>query len=291
MKVKCDYCGQLIDENLPTCPNCGGSLSTSNRVAGGQPKTIEELQKWYTDHNLPPERITRFFIGKDIKEPKAFGIYKNSNGDFVVYKNKSTGERAVRYEGADEGYAVNELYQRLKAEIADQKAHRANAPKNNVNHSSSSGGGRSGKNNRRRNSFFSNPMTITIIFVLVMVFLVLLTDDSPSNGYYKYNGNQYYHQGSSWYVYNDYSDDWSYITADDDVDDFINGKNYNDYKVYSHDGSDFEDTIWYDSGTGDDDDDWDSDSYWDDDDDDWDSWDSDDSWDSWDSGSDWDSDW
>ena len=125
MKVKCDYCGQLIDENLPTCPNCGGSLSTSNRVSGGQPKTIEELQQWYKDHHLPPENITRFFIGKDIKEPKAFGIYKNSSGDFVVYKNKANGERAVRYEGADEGYAVNEIYQRLRAEIADQKSHSA----------------------------------------------------------------------------------------------------------------------------------------------------------------------
>ena len=54
-----------------------------------------------------------FFIGKDIKEPKAFGIYKNSAGDFVVYKNKSNGERVIRYQGTDEGYAVNELYQRL----------------------------------------------------------------------------------------------------------------------------------------------------------------------------------
>ena len=92
MKVKCDYCGQMVDENLKTCPNCGGPMSTANRVSSGQPKTIEELKKWYTDHNLPPEETTRFFIGKDIKEPKAFGIYKDQNGDFVVYKNKSDGD-------------------------------------------------------------------------------------------------------------------------------------------------------------------------------------------------------
>ena len=122
MKVKCDYCGQMVDETLKNCPNCGGPISTANRVASGQPKTIEELKKWYTDHNLPPEETTRFFIGKDIKEARAFGIYKDKNGDFVVYKNKSDGTRAVRYQGKDEGYAVNELYQRLKAEIADQKA-------------------------------------------------------------------------------------------------------------------------------------------------------------------------
>ena len=122
MKVKCDYCGQMIDEGLSNCPHCGGSVSAVNRVAKTQPQTIEELKQWYVDHNLPPEETTRFFIGKDIKQPKAFGIYKNSNGDFVVYKNKANGERAVRYQGSDEGYAVNELYQRLKSEIADQKA-------------------------------------------------------------------------------------------------------------------------------------------------------------------------
>ena len=37
----------------------------------------------------------------------------------------ASGERAIRYQGVDEAYAVNELYQRLKSEIADQKEHRA----------------------------------------------------------------------------------------------------------------------------------------------------------------------
>ena len=123
MKIKCNYCGAMIDETAKSCPNCGAPLSGANRTADEQPKTIEELQAWYVAHPLPPENITRFFIGKDIREPKAFGIYKNEVGDCVVYKNKSTGERAIRYQGADEAYAVNELYQRLKAEIVDQKSH------------------------------------------------------------------------------------------------------------------------------------------------------------------------
>ena len=38
------------------------------------PKTIEELKQWYIDRNLPAERVTRFFIGKDYKGSKAFGI-------------------------------------------------------------------------------------------------------------------------------------------------------------------------------------------------------------------------
>ena len=50
-----------------------------------------------------------FFLGQDIREPRAFGIYQDADGLFVVYKNKANGERAVRYRGRDEAYAVNEL--------------------------------------------------------------------------------------------------------------------------------------------------------------------------------------
>lgn len=87
----------------------------------GVPQTIEELKAWYTAHNLPPEEVTRFFIGKDYKEPKVFGIYQDGER-FIVYKNKADGSRAIRYEGGDEAYAVNELYLKLKEEIARQKA-------------------------------------------------------------------------------------------------------------------------------------------------------------------------
>lgn len=41
------------------------------------PKTIEELKQWYVDHKLPDENITRFFIGKNYTEKRAFGIYKD----------------------------------------------------------------------------------------------------------------------------------------------------------------------------------------------------------------------
>lgn len=53
----------------------------------------------------------------DFRQPKAFGIYKDSDGNFVVYKNKGDGTRAERYRGKDEAYAVNEIYQKLRSEI------------------------------------------------------------------------------------------------------------------------------------------------------------------------------
>jgi len=103
------------------CPNCGAVNPNHKRTADHTPKTIEELKQWYDARHLPPYETTRFFIGIDYKKPKAFGIYED-NGEFVVYKNKANGARAIRYRGTDEEYAVNELYLKLKSEIVNQKA-------------------------------------------------------------------------------------------------------------------------------------------------------------------------
>lgn len=275
MKIKCDYCGQMIDEGLDRCPNCGASISAVNRMASGEPKTIEELKQWYVAHNLPPEETTRFFIGKDIKEPKAFGIYKNSKGDFVVYKNKASGERAVRYEGSDEGYAVNELYQRLRAEIADQKEHSRGRSR------SSSGYSRNLNRSSRTSSDVSIFLVIfTVVLIIIISSAVAIFDKSPNEGYYRYKGNDYYYQDNDWYIYDLATDSWDSVWDDSELNSTINSDTYRDYRIYDHDGSQFEDSSWYDAGSDDDDSDWDSDSSWDSD---WDDWDS--------GGTDWDSDW
>ena len=284
MKVKCNYCDQLIEDNLNYCPNCGASMPTANRTASAQPKTIEELQTWYTAHNLPPENVTRFFIGKDIKEPRAFGIYKNDSGEFVVYKNKSNGERAIRYQGYDEGYAVNELYQRLKTEIADQKsrsaANRASQPQRST-------GGRRKRSWEKIIGFFIFTKVGMTILVMIVAFLFSALDNSPSRGYYRYRGNDYYYQSGTWYSYDEYDDNWDVVYDGEFLNDVIYDDTASDYRIYDHSGMDFEDSSWYDSGSSsssysssyDYDYDWDSGSSWD-------------SYDSWDSGSSsWDSDW
>ena len=128
MKIKCDYCGNFISDTDERCPNCGATNSHLKRVGNEVPQTIQELQNWYVSHNLPPEDVTRFFIGTNVQEARAFGSYfDESTGNYVVYKNKDNGERAIRYEGKDQSYAVNELYIKLKEEIINQKSN------NNVN--------------------------------------------------------------------------------------------------------------------------------------------------------------
>ena len=293
MKVKCDYCQQLVDETEKSCPNCGAPMPTANRTALEQPKTIEQLQEWYKARNLPPENVTRFFIGKDVKEARAFGIYKNSNGDCVVYKNKSDGSRAIRYQGADEEYAVNEIYQKLKVEIANQKNKNAGTSTRSSSSKKESGGG-------CISIFFIliwmmlKPIGLAVLAVIAGI-IIAIFDHSPSEGYYRYQGNDYYYQGSSWYAYDSDSDSWDRAVNSSILDDLINDDTDSDYRVYDHQGYDFEDSSWWDdddysssssssysyswdSGSS-----WDSDSSWD--------WDSGSSWDSWDSGSSWNSNW
>lgn len=123
MTVKCDYCGSMIDDTLVTCPKCGSPNKNVVRSTSDQPKTIEEFKAWYKSKGLPPYEITRFFIGEDYKDPRAFGIFKNETTDVVtVYMNTNSGNRRIHYEGTDELYAVNMLFWRLKQEIMEQKA-------------------------------------------------------------------------------------------------------------------------------------------------------------------------
>ena len=113
MKIKCDYCGNYLDDSDEKCPYCGAANNGIKRTGNGVPRTIEELKQWYIDKKLPDENTTRFFIGRDYPGPKAFGIYKQADGDFVVYKNKADGTRTTRYVGKDEAYAVQEIYLNL----------------------------------------------------------------------------------------------------------------------------------------------------------------------------------
>ncbi len=271
MKMKCDYCGSMIDEQNSNCPNCGAVLQGVNRFAEEQPKTIEELKEWYIAHNLPPENVTRFFIGKEVAEARAFGIYQNFRGDFVVYKNKANGERAIRYKGTDEAYAVNELYQKLKGEIADRKSQRATR--------------RATTSTRKKKTtgWLNYALSAAVLVMGVSFAVSMVGDDRPSRGYYQYEDNTYYYQDSSWYYYDDIDENWDRLD-DSVVPEEVYSDHEGEYQIYSHEGNRFEDSIWYIEDTYDDyDDDWDND--WDNDYD----WDAGDDWDYGDT--DWDSDW
>lgn len=262
MKVRCEYCNGYIDESESKCPTCGAPNNNYKRVGNQVPTTISELEEWYKEHNLPPYETTRFFIGIDYKDPKAFGIYKDDKtGKFIVYKNKDTGERKIRYEGKDEKYAVNELYMKLKEEILNQKSLNL------------------GKKNKKSNNRNGITLLIVIVFIwLFSLFLSYTSSHQPKRGYYNINNQEYYYVHGNWYIYDN---DWissSKPSYEGNVNDYYDGYSYDSDESYTDiTNSSVYDSSWENSSSSSND--WDSDS----------SWDSSDSWDS--GGTDWGSDW
>ena len=269
MKVKCNFCGNWIEESDQKCPNCGATNERFKRVGNGVPTTIEELKKWAQDHNLPLKDM-RTFIGEDYRGARAFGIYKDEQtGNFVVYKNKDDGTRAVRYEGKDEAYAVNELYLKMKERVAVQKAHQ-NKP------GTSYTGYEDNKSHKKTaiGRILKTSVLMEVLFFVIAGIIIFVAISGPSTGYYYYNDTPYYYQSSddSWYEYDYYTDSWESTvpssTLTQNADDYFDRYSYSSDSEYS----DFMDSGYY----------VESDSSWDSDSD----WDSDSSWDS---GSDWDS--
>lgn len=303
-QVFCTQCGAAIAPTDERCPQCGAVNDNFKRAQNLTPKTIEELKQWYAARNLPPEEKTRFFIGKDYRGAKAFGIYQDAGGDFVVYKNKSDGSRAVRYKGRDEAYAVNEIYTKLRETIQTQKTRPGYG-----SGSRSSSGTSSAKSKKKGGlaAFLSHPI---VVFILIVLALMLLkgcasgacsacdacgtacvvcstTDCSTSRGYYTGGGRTYYYDHGTWFLYNALSDTWSKsYSSPSDYDSY-------DYSSYSPSGISSatsssvyqtESSSWS-SGSSSGwswDDFWSSDSDYD--------WDSGSSWD-FDWGGSWDSDW
>ena len=286
MKIRCEYCDSMFDDTLEKCPNCYAPNPNVRRSTPDQPTTIEGLKEWYESKGLPPYETTRFFIGIDYKKPRAFGIYKDENtGNFIVYKNKDNGQRAVRYEGTDEAYAVNELFMRLKQEIIEQKSH---STSNSSNQSGQYNAHDAQKYydsyNSRRNTrsidkgprLFKRVFTILIIIFGLQVIGHLLSlgffssafrdefknMNLPQRGYYSYGGNTYYSFGSSaiaserWSIYNKDTDSWE-LTNVDSISVFEKDKDASPYylsETYSsdYDFPSFSDTrLYYDIQYGD----------------------------------------
>ena len=312
MRSKCEYCGSYVESTEENCPNCGAVNPNHRRNAAGVPQTIEELKDFCAKHDLPLEQM-RFFIGVDYKKPRAFGIYQDGDGNFVVYKNKADGSRAIRYKGTDEAYAVHELYLKMQSEVQKQKTRISTV------------GGASKAEQARRAAYSGNPynqdrrpkrpcgiwgslpdwmkkfLLAAVFFVLVFGPILAFDAMVPDKGYYLYEGSYYYYDYQDWYRFDREQLDW--VQAD--MADTPLDRHYNDYLIKSNVSDSYSDTvdseyyeafsssqsIWEEADSSEpeyssrDDSSWD-DSDWDDS--DWD-WDSGNDWDS--SATDWDSDW
>jgi len=262
-------------------------MAKNNKSNSQTPRTIKQLRSWYEARNLPSPYITRFFIGEDVQEPKAFGIYRDNSGNYVVYKNKADGTRAIRYRGRDEARAINEIYLKLKQEIANRKF--------------------SSKYDEVTDSqvqVVTDGFKLLLgVFLLILALLISvrgcirLVTYKGSRGYYKTKDALYYrYNTSNWYIYDALLDTWEYLEYNSlPVDVRTNSDEYYQGEDWSQEigAPNFEDTEYYESLA---ESEHDSNSYYSDDDSDYDwsgdsdyNWDSGDSWDSGDTN--WDTDW
>ena len=164
---QCPFCGAVVRSDEHRCPQCGGE--NKNYIVDGQrrifhPKTIEELKQYCAERGMPLFRM-RFFIGEDYREPRAFGIYKAGEKRYIVYKNKDTGERAVRYDGPDEAFAVNELFEKLLSECHNRGIY-PDGPIQRV-----SGSSRPAPSGKRENKG-SNKAFIILLLIIGLLYLI-----------------------------------------------------------------------------------------------------------------------
>ena len=233
------------------------------------PKTIEEFKTWYEQSGYPSQEVTRFYIGKNVDWARAFGIYKEeSTGEFIVYKNKADGTRAVRYRGPDEAFAVKEIYDRFMQEVQNQNygafsGIESNRTGSNVFRDVAVGGAAYTVDDVNRETDFTTDrfrdlgrsrlkrsfgtakqwLAAAIVFVFLLFGGSFLRFVIPRDGYYLYNNKYYYHLDSKWYSYSGSS--WGYVSAPEEL-----TKNYNDYylsSIYSrgYNITNFKDTSYY----------------------------------------------
>ena len=255
---KCEYCGSTLLSTDRLCPQCGAPnpnyIEPMERTVF-LPKTIEELKEYCAERGMPLLRM-RFFIGENFQEPKAFGIYKDGD-EYVVYKNKANGQRAVRYRGPDEAYAVNELFEKLLEECHNRGIYPDGKPVGDEKPSN-------------KKSFLKKLIILYLVIFLGAAGGSILYSHiaHQHDGYYQINDNIYYHYGDDWYadsgsgwyeldtepvadyedyyVGSDYDSDWG-------VSDFKQSSTYQEIREsHSSDSSDYD--SWDSSDT-----DWDSD--------------------------------
>ncbi len=200
---KCRFCGTTLSSDERSCPHCGAPnelfvVNTPRNVF--LPKTIDELKEYCAERGMPLLRM-RFFIGQDYRQPKAFGIYQDGSR-FVVYKNKANGERAIRYDGPDEEYAVRELLLKLLDECHNRNIYPDGKPDDTM--------AVKPKTKTKRNSVLL-PVVIFLTCVLLSMIIAGLTKQNhKSDGYYRFSEDAlYYRYGSKWFYNNTSDSNWT----------------------------------------------------------------------------------
>lgn len=221
MDQKIVYRPDLAEDATEFCPLCGAPVAPVEEPAPEPaapaqpettPRTVEELMALCASHDVPPVS-QRFFIGADEKDTPGYGLFLDEFGDYVFYHNHSSGDRAIRYKGRDEGYAVEEMYRRMKAaHLFYRPVARQENSSRSVHHHTHSSQSRHRRQQIRRRRW---AIAIAAVVVLCCVAAVVLRWRAlqPKDGYYHYQGRYYYLQHRQWYAYDSVMDKWGETEA------------------------------------------------------------------------------
>ena len=235
---KCEYCDATLSSEEKQCPYCGAP--NPNYVEDTPrtvflPKTIEELKEYCAERGMPLLRM-RFFIGEDYRQPRAFGIYRDGDR-FVVYKNKNDGSRAIRYNGPDEAYAVNEIFLKLLEECHNRGIYPDGKPT----------GTRQTSETASSKKKILPTVFLFVIAICMAVTFICSRFSHRRDGYYNFNdGLMWYHYGNSWFYTDTDTNVGSWYAGDvptSDYGDYYQGDSFDsDWGV-----SDFKDSTMWDS--------------------------------------------
>ena len=146
------------------CPRCG----TPNREGDPDlPATVDELHALCRRRGIHPHAL-HFYFSPEHHEPKAHGLYRGEDGQFVVYKNLLNGERETLYRGESESEAVRQLYGSLCRKLCREE-HRSPSPQPEENARRS----KRERRRRRKRFLFNAVFALLALALLVGLYLAL----------------------------------------------------------------------------------------------------------------------
>lgn len=215
MDKKMVYRPDLAEDAEEFCPLCGAPVVMEEETLEQDntpeqevvPETIAALRELCVSRSVDAES-RGFFLDSNREHHGGYGIYLDNDGDFVFYKNHSSGEKSIRYKGKDEAYAVRELYGRMKKDGCFPLTVKKNQPKENSSH----GHHRSGSSGKHRRVQRKKRVVIAVALLLVLAVsaaaVYVWYANQPKDGYYHYHDDYYYLQKGSWYCYNSVMEKW-----------------------------------------------------------------------------------
>ena len=149
--------------------------------------TLEDVKIYAEENSFDLDKM-RYLIGKDTKKLRIYGIfYEEDTNTWIVYHNRSTGQRAIHYSGESEQEACHVIYEKIKGDVEHRK-------KSISNHT--------------RRAKAQGIIVLTVLIGILVIFALYSAKNTKKhqNGYYVQDDQIFYVQHEKIYTY--HNDEW-----------------------------------------------------------------------------------